>query len=98
MPPGSRRRRTWIEAARGQVAHDRGLDPEPLEHGAQRRARVGVVAVDALAEDQLVLRRVLPADELGHGDLVAVRLQRERADDVREVRAELAPVEWMREQ
>ena len=61
-----------------------------------RAARVE--AIDALAEDQLVLRRVLPADELGDRDLVAVRLEHEAADHVGQVRAELAAVQRMREQ
>ena len=53
----------------------------------------GVVPVDALAEDQLVLRRVLPADQLGDRDLVAVGLEHEAADHVGQVRAELAAMQ-----
>jgi len=41
---------------------------------------------------------VLPADELGDRDLVAVRLEDEPTDDVGQVRAELASVEVVREQ
>jgi len=59
---------------------------------------VAVGAVDALAEDPLVLGRVLPAGELGHGDVVPVGLEDERAPEGGQVRAGLAAVQRVREQ
>src|SRR6267378_3742380 len=44
-------------------------------------------------EDQLVLQRVLPPGQLGHRHLVSLALQRQRADDVGQVRAHLAAVD-----
>ena len=46
-------------------------------------------------DDQLVLQAVLPAHQLGHRDLVAVRLQVEAAQHVGELAADLARVQRM---
>ena len=96
--PTRTRRRRADQAAGRELADDRGLDLEPIEQRAQPRAGGRAEPVDALAEDQLVLRRVLPADQLGDRDLVAVGLEHERADHVRQVRAELAAMQRVREQ
>ena len=78
-------------------ARSRRTSAGSMRQRSSRRASVGaalaVEAVDARAEDELVLRRVLPADELGHRDLVPVRREAEAAHDVREVRAQLAAVQ-----
>ncbi len=49
----------------------------------------------ALGEDQLVLERMLQANELGHSDFVALRLEIEPPNDIGEVGAELATLHRM---
>ena len=55
-------------------------------------------AVHPAPEDQLVLQRMLPAGQLGHRDLIAERLEHQRANDVRQMGSGLAPVDRMRPQ
>src|SRR5688500_10573586 len=64
-----------VEVLRGELAHDRRLDLKSLEQRPQSLTRTAIETIHTLREDQLVLGGVLPADELGHRDLIAMRLE-----------------------
>ena len=74
------------------LAHQLGPHPRRREERLEAlQGRPGSGA-GLLPQDELVLEGVLPAGQLGHGDLVAERLERERPDHVGEVGTQLAPV------
>ena len=88
-----------LDAEDAQVSPDRrssveqaGSNPGRLEQRVQAGLRLAILSVHTAAEDQLVLERVLPPRELGHGDLVAARLEPERSDYIGQVTAKLAAV------
>jgi hypothetical protein len=71
------------------------LQAELRQQRLQTLGRAALLLAGVARNDQLVLHAVLPADQLGHGDLVATGFQVQAAQHIGELAADLARVDGM---
>src|SRR5512139_95042 len=91
--PACSQHRLFSGRLRGEKASFELMQVELQQDLLQAFARVPARRAGQGGDDELVLQRVLPADQFGDGDLVAVRLQLQAAQHVVELAAELAVVD-----